>query len=139
MERRTVLRSAGVAACLVAGCVESPATRLAHHVTVRNWTRESRTLGVVVDGKSEELFNHRYKLESGADRGGYGFYGQAETIRVIVDDERTQAFEFDDIRCAGRDLVGVILTITDSDTVDLTYNCAIAQDPTPTNGNASLR
>lgn len=137
MERRTVLRSAGVAACLVAGCAGSPATRLAHHVRVRNWTTASRTLGVIVDGESEALFNHRYELEPGTDRDGYGFYGEAETITAVVDGQTRPAFEFDDVSCAGRNLVGVILTITESGTIDLAYECAIADDPSPTNGNAS--
>ncbi|QCC49852.1 hypothetical protein [Halapricum salinum] len=137
MERRTVLRSAGVAACLVAGCAGSPATRLAHHVSVRNWTESSRALGVIVEGESETLFNHRYDLESGTHRGGYGFYGEANTIAVIVDGYAVQEFEFDDASCTGRDLVGLVLTLTESGTVDLAYECAIAEDPTPTNGNAS--
>jgi len=137
MERRSVLRVAGVAAVLVAGCGRSPATRLAHHVRVRNWTATNRTLGVIVDGESEMLFNHRYELEQGTARDGYGFYGEAETITAVVDGAIGQEFTFDDVSCTGRDLVGVILTITESGTVDLAYECATAQDPPSTNGNAS--
>jgi len=137
MERRTVLRAAGVAAGLVAGCVRSPATRLAHHVRVRNWASTSRTLGVIVEGESETLFNHRYELEQGTHRDGYGFYGEAETITAVVDEETRQEFAFDDVSCTGRDLIGVILTITESGAVDLAYECATAQDPAPTNGNVT--
>lgn len=137
MNRRTVLRSAGLAACALAGCTASPATTLAHHVTVRNWSTARRTVGVIVEGESETLFDHRYELEPGTDRDGYGFHGEATTVAAIVDGHDHHEFSFTDVRCSGRSLAGIVLTITEDNGLDLTYDCTTVRDPTTPNGNAS--
>ena len=137
MDRRTVLRSAGVAACLIAGCATTPADGRAHHVTIRNWTTGSRTLGVIVEGDSGTLFDHRYQVDPASGREGHGFSGMATKITAILDGEEQFEYDYESIRCTGRRLVGVILTITDENEVDLSYECESIHDPKTTNGGAS--
>lgn len=137
MDRRTVLRSAGAAACLVAGCATSPATERAHHIEIRNSTASSRTAGVIIEGDSGALFNHRYELEPAASQAGYGFYGEPTTITVVLDDDSEYQFEYANVRCSGRKLVGVVVTIMTPGEVDISYECEMIQNPTASNGNAS--
>lgn len=137
MDRRTVLRSAGGVACLLAGCTTSPANEQAHHVTVRNLTGTDRTLGVIVDGESGTVFNHRYDLDPATDQEGYGFYGEATAITAVLDGDVEFQFDFANARCSGRKLVGLVLTVTGADDVDLGYECAGTSDPTASNGDAT--
>jgi hypothetical protein len=92
---------------------------------------------VIVDGESGTLFNHQYNLDSAVDQDGYGFYGEATTITAVLDGDEQFQFEYSDVRCSGRQLVGLILTVTASDEVHLGHECALTRDPAAANGDAT--
>lgn len=135
MKRRTYLCAI---ACSITGCVSSGSSETSgHEVYVRNWTDDTRTLGVIVEGEIETLFNHRYELDAEKVREGYGYHGDATQITAILDGDKQFQFPYDPtVSCSGSNKVGIMLTITSPDEVEIGYGCRSMYDPYTTNGQA---